>query len=138
MQFAQIRDQVEIAPETAGPIDASALIGTWVNSNSDTTGIARMVMSQAGEGLTLQTFAIGPDGLIDWGPTDVTVVAPTAASRAGAGFTAVYDFGFAETRLQGMIMKGLLVLAQFQRFKDDSGRVGYFVREYYALDHGRF
>jgi hypothetical protein len=138
MQFAQIRDQVEIAAQMSGPLDASALIGTWVNSNPDTTGIARMVMSQAGEGLTLQTFAIGPDGLIDWGTTDVTVVGPTASSRAGAGFTAVYDFGFAETRLQGMIMKGLLVLAQFQRFNDDSERVGYFVREYYALDHGRF
>lgn len=138
MQFAQIRDQVEITPETAGPIDASALIGTWVNSNPDTTGIARMVMSQAGEGLTLQAFAIGPNGLMDWGTTDITVVGSTAASRAGAGFTCVYDFGFAETRLQGMIMKGLLVLAQFHRFKDGSQRVGYFVREYYALDHGRF
>lgn len=138
MQFAQIRDQVEITPETVGPIDASALIGTWVNSNLDTTGIARMVLSQAGEGLTLQTFAIGSDGLIDWGTTDVTVVASTASSRAGAGFVCVYDFGFAETRLQGMIMKGLLVLAQFHHFKDDSQRVGYFVREYYSLDHGRF
>jgi hypothetical protein len=138
MQFAQIRDHVEMMPETAGSIDASALIGTWVNSNPDTNGIARLVMSQAGEGLTLQTFAIGPDGLIDWGTTDVTVLASTASSRAGAGFVCGYDFGFAETRLQGMIMKGLLVLAQFHHFKDDSQRAGYFVREYYSLDHGRF
>jgi hypothetical protein len=137
MQFAQIRDQVEIDPKTAGPIDSSGLIGTWINSNPDTTGIARMVMSEA-RGLALQTFAVGPDGFIDWGTTGVTVVGSSAASRAGAGFTCVYDFGFAETRLQGMIMKGLLVLAQFHCFKDDSGRVGYFVREYYAMDHGRF
>jgi hypothetical protein len=138
MQFAQIRDQVEITPETAGPIDASGLIGTWINSNPDTTGIARMMMSEAGNKLTLQTFAIGPDDLIDWGTTDVTVVGSSAASRAGAGFICVYDFGFAETRLQGMIMKGLLVLAQLHSFKDDSKRLGYFVREYYALDHVRF
>lgn len=138
MKFAQIRDQVEIPQEVSGPLDASALIGTWVNSNPETTGIARLVMSGSGENLRLQTFAVGPDGLIDWGRTEVTVVASTASARAGAGFTSVYDFGFAETRLQGMIMKGLLVLAQFHRFKDDSQRVGYFVREYYALDHGRF
>jgi hypothetical protein len=138
MQFAQIRDQVEITPETAGPIDASGLIGTWINSNPDTTGIARMMMSEAGDRLTLRTFAIGPDDLIDWGTTDVTVVGSSAASRAGAGFICVYDFGFAETRLQGMIMKGLLVLAQLHSFKDDSKRLGYFVREYYALDHDRF
>lgn len=138
MQIAQIRDQVEIDPETAGPTDLSGLIGTWVNSNPDTTGIARMVMSEAGGNLSLQTFAIGPDGLIDWGSTDVTVVGSSAASRAAAGFTCTYDFGFAETRLHGMFMKGLLVLAQFHSFKDDSNRVGYFGREYYALDHGRF
>jgi hypothetical protein len=138
MQFAQIRDQVEIDPETAGPIDASGLIGTWINSNPETTGIARMVMAEDGASLSLQTFAIGPGGLIDWGTTDVMVVGSTAAAHSGAGFTCVYDFGFAETRLQGMIMKGLLVLAQFHSFKDDSNRVGYFVREYYALDHGRF
>jgi hypothetical protein len=138
MQFAQIRDQVEITAATAGPIDASPLMGTWVNSNPDTSGIVRMVMSGSEESLSLQTFAIGPDGLIDWGKTNVTVVGSTASSRNGAGFVCVYDFGFAETRLQGMIMKGLLVLAQFHSFKDDSQRVGYFVREYYSLDHGRF
>jgi hypothetical protein len=55
-----------------------------------------------------------------------------------AGFTCTYDFGFAETELQGMIMKGLLVLAQFHRFKDNSKRADYFVREYYALEHGQY
>lgn len=135
MRFAQIRDQVEIDP---GPIDSSGLIGTWVNSNPDTTGIARMVMSESDGNLSLRIYAVGPDGLIDWSTTDVMVCGATAASRAGAGFTCLYDFGFAETRLQGMIMKGLLVLAQFHSFKDDSNRVAYFVREYFALDHGRF
>jgi len=37
-----------------------------------------------------------------------------------------------------MLMKGLLVLAQFHHFKDDSGRAGYFVREYFGMDHGKF
>jgi hypothetical protein len=37
-----------------------------------------------------------------------------------------------------MIMKGLLVLAQFHLFKDDSGRADYFLREYFALSHDRF
>jgi hypothetical protein len=37
-----------------------------------------------------------------------------------------------------MIMKGLLVLAQFHHFKDDSNRADYFVREYFSLIHGRY
>jgi hypothetical protein len=80
-------------------------------------------------------YAIGPDGLIDWGSTDIEVFASSPARRAGAGFACVYDFGFAETQLQGMIMKGLLVLAQLHHFKDGSGRADYFVREYFALAH---
>jgi len=139
MQFAQLSDRVEIDPAEAGPIDASALPGSWINSNPDTQGIARIVIRRDGRGsLTMQAFAVGPEGLIDWGSTAIDVCAATPASRVAAGFTASYDFGFAETRLQGMIMKGLLVLAILNTFKDDSGRAAYFVREYFALEHGRF
>ena len=79
-----------------------------------------------------------PDDLIDWGSANVTVFASSASARVAAGFTCRYDFGFGETLLQGMILKGLVVLAQFHTFKDDSNRAPFFVREYYALDHGRF
>jgi hypothetical protein len=138
MQFAQICDRVEIDRANAGPIDFSALPGDWVNSNPDTNGIARMVMSESDGKLSLQVYAIGPDGLIDWGIVDVTVLASRPSSRVAAGFTCVFDFGFAEIRLQGMIMKGLLVLAQFQSFKDESRRMDYFVREYFAVADGRY
>lgn len=133
MQFAQIRDRVEIDPTASSEMDTSELIGTWINSNPHTSGIARLVMSKSNGTLAVRVYAVGPEGLIDWGTTDISVFASTPASRAGAGFTCLYDFGFAEARLQGMIMKGLLVLAQLQRFKDKSGRVDYFVREYFAL-----
>lgn len=138
MQFAQICDRLEIDSAAVGPNDLSALPGIWVNSNPDTKGIARMVMSRSDGNLSLQVYATGPDGLIDWGAVDVSVLTSSPWSRSGAGFTCLYDFGFAETELQGMIMKGLLVLAQFHRFKDDSKRVDYFMREYFALIHGRF
>ena len=135
MNFAQICDRVEAQ---AGEIDPSALVGTWVNSNLDTNSIARIRISKTGGTLQLQVFAIGPDGLIDWGVADAQVFASGPASHKGAGFTCRYDFGFAEARMQAMIMKGLLVLAQFHLFKDDSGRAGYFLREYYAVEHDRF
>jgi hypothetical protein len=136
MQFAQICDLVEVEASVA-PIDISALPGNWINSNPSANGIARMTMSEHNGRLSLQVYAVGPEGLIDWGAADVAVFTANPTSRIGAGFTSVHDFGFAETRLQGMIMKGLLVLAQFHTFKDDSRRVDYFVREYFALDHDR-
>lgn len=138
MQFVQICDRVEADAPEPGSLDLSALPGTWVNSNPNANGIARMVMSEANGNLALQVYAIGPDGLIDWGKAGVNVFTAGPSARAGAGFTCNYDFGFAETQLQGMIMKGLLVLAQLHRFKDDSQRADYFVREYFALEHGRF
>jgi len=137
MDFAQLYDRVETDPATAA-LDTSPLPGTWINSNPDTKGIARMVVSGSNGNLSIRAYAIGPDGLIDWGTTELAIFASTPTSRVGAGFTCLYDFGFAETELQGMIMKGLLVLAQFHRFKDESKRADYFLREYFALEHGRF
>ena len=135
MNFAQICDRVEA---TAGETSQTALVGTWINSNLDTNGIARVKISDAGGKLQLQVFAMGPDGLIDWGTSDAQVFAAGPSSHTAAGFTCNYDFGFAEARLQAMIMKGLLVLAQFHVFKDDSGRADFFLREYFALSHDRF
>jgi len=136
LQFVQLSDRVESSG--SGTMDTQALPGVWINSNPNTTGIARMVMSESDGELSLQVFAVGPDGLIDWGSTSVKVFAGLPTSKVGAGFMCNFDFGFAETELQGMIMKGLLVLAQFHRFKDNSKRADFFVREYYALEHGRY
>jgi hypothetical protein len=135
MKFAQLCDRVETQ---AGEIDQAALLGTWINSNLETNSIARVKISENDGKPELQVFAMGPDGVIDWGPAPAQVFAAGPASHAGVGFTCRYDFGFAEARLQAMIMKGLLVLAQFHLFKDDSGRADYFLREYFALSHDRF
>ena len=137
MEFAQICDRVDTDAAMVPP-DLSGLCGVWINSNPDTTGIARMVISEADGDVSLRVYAIGPDGLIDWGTADVAVFRASPQSRVSAGFTCLYDFGFAETRLQAMILKGLIVLAQFHSFKTDRRRVDYFVREYFALAHGRY
>lgn len=138
MRFAQLYDRVETDAASAAPVDVSALAGIWVNSNPDSNGIARMVMSEADGKLSLRVSAVGPKGPLDWGAAEVNVFFSSPSSRVPAGFTCLYDFGFAETRLQAMLLKGLVVLAQLHTFKDGSGRVDYFVREYFALAHGRY
>jgi hypothetical protein len=138
MQFAQIRDRVTIESGNDNAIDLSELIGTWVNSNPDTNGVARMTVSQSDGKLLLRVYAVSPDGLLDWGLADLTLFSASPSSKGAAGFTCLYDFGFVETQLQAMILKGLIVLAQIHRFKDDSRRVDYFVREYFALEHSKY
>lgn len=137
MEFAQVYDRVEI-DGLAEPLGTKGLAGVWINSNPDTNGIARMEFSEMEGKPSMRVDAIGPDGLIDWGWAPLKLFAASPSSRTTAGFTCTYDFGFAETRLQAMIMKGLIVLAQFHKFKDDSGRMNYFVREYYAVVHDRY
>ena len=136
MQFAQICDLVESDPIAETDIDRRALAGNWINSNPDTNSIARVKVSESNGQLQVQVFATGPDGLIDWGTTNAAVFAAGPASRVGAGFACTFNRGFGETRLQGMIMKGLLVLAQFHLFRDD--RAHYFMREYFAMTHELF
>lgn len=119
-------------------MDLTALLGTWINSNPATSSVAVVKATDLHGKLGLQISAVGRDGFIDWGIAEAEVFAATPESHVGAGFTCRYDFGFAETRLQGMIMKGLLVLAQFHLFKDDSKRASYFLREYFAATHDRF
>ena len=137
MEFAQVYDRVEI-DGVAEPLDTSGLAGVWINSNPDTNGIARMEFSEIEGKPSVRVDAIGPNGLINWGSAPLKLFAASPSSRTTAGFTCTYDFGFAETRLQAMIMKGLIVLAQFHKFKDDSGRMDYFVREYFAVVHDRY
>jgi len=136
IQFAQLSDHINCEPITK--IDPKALIGHWINSNPDTNSIARINITEANGQLQLQVFAVGPDGPIDWGKANAEVFASGPASSTGAGFTCTYDFAFAEARFQAMIMKGLLVLAQFHIFKDDSKRASYFLREYFASTHEHF
>lgn len=119
-------------------MELGALLGTWINSNPDTKSVAVVRATDSDGQLRLQVSAVGPEGFIDWGVAGAQVFAAAPDSNAGAGFTCRYEFSHGETRLQGMIMKGLLVLAQFHLFNDDSDRESYFLREYFAATHDRF
>lgn len=118
-------------------MELGALVGTWINSNPDTHSVALVKATGANGKLSVQVSAVGDEGLIDWGTVGADVFGATTQSHAGAGFTCRYVFDHGETRLQGMIMKGLLVLAQFHLFNDDD-RESYFLREYFAATHDRF
>jgi hypothetical protein len=117
-------------------MELGALVGTWINSNPDTHSVAVVKATDLHGKLELRVSAIGADGLIDWGAAEAQVFAATPESKVGAGFTCRYVFDHGETRFQAMIMKGLLVLAQFHLFNDE--RESYFLREYFAATHDRF
>jgi len=122
------------AAEANQPIDGKPFLGSWYTTNRATRGIVRINIEPSGDSsqaLTLRTYGACTPSPCDWGETGGKLYSESPASRKGLAFSAVYDFEFMETHLQAKIKKGVLVVAVFNRFKDDSGRSNYFSREFF-------
>jgi hypothetical protein len=61
LQFAQLSDRIDSGLN--GALTDTALLGVWINSNPDTNGIERMVMSEADGRISYRCFHLGPKGL---------------------------------------------------------------------------
>ena len=110
-------------------VDLSHFLGTWVNTFEDSRSITRFVLSQASEGYTITAYV--SDGVKELGTVEVVPFAPRVDSRQADGFLARYEFGFLEMLLAAYYTKGLIVVSQYTRFRDDSGRPDYFNREFF-------
>lgn len=132
--YARAQDQWEIAgapARSSGP-DLSVTTGKWLNTNSESLGITRVISSIRDEALRLQPFGASAEGLCNWGEVKVgQVYADSVSSGRAMAFTTIYDFGFMQSHLQANVNLGLLVLAAFNTFRDGSGRSNYFSREFY-------
>jgi len=143
-------------PMLRGSIDPAPLLCRWTNTDQASRGIAEIRCAFQDGQLRVRVVAVGPQGPIDWGEvaatlhTDlsitgggratvdvVTVGRPTpyyadiSATDAGPAFWATYDHGFQRVHLQARIYLGVLVVAMFTEFTDDSGRANYFHREFF-------
>jgi hypothetical protein len=119
----------ETAVATA--LDFSVLLGDWRNTNRD-GGIARIVCSTGRDGgLRVQCYGRVDPSPRDWGTVEAPVFAFTFDSTQGGAFLAIFDLGFLEVRLQANVKAGVLVVATFNRFDDESGRSNYFEREFF-------
>ncbi|HEU4388484.1 MAG TPA: hypothetical protein VFV34_11850 [Blastocatellia bacterium] len=129
LECMRAEEEVEITGRLE--IDPSIYAGTWLTTNSETRGIVKMIVEPRGGHLMVRTFGACSPEPCDWGETVGVVFADGALSAKALAFSASYDFGFMETHLQAKIKKGVLVVAGFNSFKDDSGRSNYFSREFF-------
>ena len=113
--------------EPSVALDPSALLGSWQNTNIASRGIPRIDVTE-GEPLSIHVFGAGDH---DWGTVSASVFTDSIDSKEAMAFSAVYDLGYADVYLQANIKGGVLVVATFNRIKDDSGRSSYFMREFY-------
>ena len=112
-------------------IDPGIFVGNWTTTNQQTQGIARLIVREMDGRLLVQAFGATPPSLCDWGEAPAAVFAVGPDSSAPRAFTARFDLGFKEVCLQAKVKKGVLVVANFNRFSDGSGRAAFFSREFF-------
>jgi hypothetical protein len=136
-QTLEFKQSSHLDPALSDPatrtLNADKLIGRWVNTNSETQGIAEILIQQDGEEFRVSVAGVGADGPIAWPVVPAKVLAnlEEEAGQRAVALAATFEFGFmtAETYLR--INKGVLVIVLFNTFHDDSGRSNYVNREFY-------
>jgi hypothetical protein len=109
---------------------ASTFAGIWRNTNSEGSGIDTVSFS-AEDGSVMRIVGRDDSGLHDWGTTTVEIYTEVGTVSEPAKIKARYDLGLLDVLLHGWVKQGVLVLALFRRFKDESGGSNYFDREFF-------
>jgi hypothetical protein len=107
------------------------LLGTWVNTNRATRGIEKVYLTARENKLILRVFGVCDPSPCDWGEVRAQLFTRDICFPESMAFRAAYDFDFMETELLAHVKLGVLVIAKFDRFKDESGRSNYFSREFF-------
>ncbi len=114
------------------PFDGSEMFGEWLNTNPASTGIARLRIDGDGnKSAIVRVWGAQAPHPADRGAAPAALFALSSGSRVAMAFSARYDSGDVAVALQANIKQGVLVVASFTEFKDDSRRSNYFHREFY-------
>lgn len=138
MQYKQTQDRMDMqGTREFQPVPKlSPLVGTWLNTHSAARGIVKIDISQKNGGLSVHVLGADESTPRDWGKVSADIVYPTGIRpHECMGFFAQYTFDFMWTQLQGNMNLGLLILASFNTFTDNSGRANYFAREFFCREH---
>ncbi len=114
-------------------LNADKLVGRWVNTNTETRGIAEIRIERDGEHLSLDIAGVGEQGPIAWPRARPRVCAnlEEEAGQRAIALIATFEWEFmtAETNLR--VNKGVLVIVLSITFRDNSGRTNYVNREFF-------
>jgi hypothetical protein len=114
------------------PTNVTGLVGTWVNTNSATGGIVKVVVTNTASGLTFQSF-----GACSPTPCVHTVVSAqpfsaSVSSNTAVGLTAYRNSGFKYSRYSAERSGVYLRLDSFDTFAAGDTRKNYTKTEYFA------
>jgi hypothetical protein len=116
-------------------VDLGPLLGRWRNTYRNSQGIARVVLSRDREGDWVEGTVVGRGE--PWGRVPAVPYAAHVAGREAVGFLSRIDLGSARWVLSANEAKGLLIIASFTSFRDESRRSPYFTREFFYREGDR-
>lgn len=126
---ARRRDLPEPGPRPLGrPADLAPLVGTWVNFDPASRGIARVELWEQEGQLALRVF-----GTEDWGQAEAFPFTGGVDLHAAVAFCAFYELGEMQVTLACYLNKRLLVVDAYTTFHDGSGRSPYFARDHFYI-----
>ncbi|MBD2666620.1 hypothetical protein B6N60_02084 [Richelia sinica FACHB-800] len=118
-----------VSPAVAAPSD---FVGTWVNKDTNTRGITRLVItSGGGNTLNIQVFGKCHPTDCDWGSTSLVTYGLNVQDNDHTYGTANYNQGFSNNILTINLGGQQVMLQSFTQFLDNSGRQNYYSRDYF-------
>lgn len=132
--YKKLQDQVtdNLTQKESSSLNFQALQGTWQNTNTNSQGIVKVILTVTNDQLTIRAFGTGQPTLQDWGIVVVDdVYASSVTSQQAISYTAQYQFNFKNVELQVNVSKGLMIISAHHVFHDGSGRANYFCREFF-------
>jgi hypothetical protein len=106
---------------------ANDLVGTWVNDDTNTRGITKIVVTgNSSSGYKIHAYGQCHPSDCDWGTVPMTTYGDSVQDTTHKAGTAVYKPGFAETLLTlNAGAPNKLSVQSFTKFLDHSGRQNY-------------
>jgi hypothetical protein len=123
-----------LSDQTIRTLSADKLVGRWVNTNSQTQGIAECMIVRDGDRFSISVAGVGADGPIDWPTTEARALAnlEEEAGQRTFALAATFEFRFMTAEIYVRVNKGVLVIVLFNSFRDGSGRANYVNREFFC------
>lgn len=123
----------DLLDPAAANLNPEKLLGRWINTNSETRGIAECTVARDGDEISVSITGVGEDGPIHWPKARATPLAnlEEEAGQRTLAMTATFDLGFMRADTHLRVNKGVFVIVLFATFLDGSGRANYLNREFF-------
>ncbi|MGA7414942.1 MAG: hypothetical protein WBW33_31020 [Bryobacteraceae bacterium] len=118
--------QVVEAHASPAIVSPAPLVGTWLNTNTATRDLAKVVITQSGNNLTVHAYGACSPKPCDWGPEPGIAYSAGVTAVPAEAFSAQYNFGFSKVILVGHLIGNLLNVETLTVFTDGSGRNAYY------------